>query len=207
MPTTLVLSNKQMVGLASMDACIAAIENAYTELGQGQAKELPRRRIYQPRNEPPDHYYWFNEMAGIVPGIRSMGLRVNSATVNVTTKRGNPRLGFPGAFSALVFLFDTESTELIAVLQDYFINPIRVAATSAIVTRRLARPGAKTMGLFGTGTQALLQAKCNLAVTEIEEIRLYSTRPERRQAVAEKMTQQLGVRTIAVEHPREAVEG
>lgn len=84
-----------MVGLATMDACIAAIENAYTELGQGQAKELPRRRIYQPRNEPPDHYYWFNEMAGIVPGIRSMGLWVNSAAVNVTTKRGNPRHGVP----------------------------------------------------------------------------------------------------------------
>jgi len=206
MNTTLVLSNKEMIGLASMAECIASIEKAYTELGQGNAKELPRRRIYQPREAPPDHYYWFNEMAGIVPGIRSMGLRVNSATVNVLTKRGNPRLGFPGAFSALVFLFDTETTELISVLQDYFMNPIRVAATSAIVTKRLAPAGAKTMGLFGTGTQALLQAKCNLAVSDIEEIRLYSTRPERRQAVAEKMTQQLGVRTVAVDHPREAVE-
>ncbi len=53
---------------------------------------------------------------------------MNSATVNVVTKRGNPRLGFPGAFSALVFLFDTDSTELIAVLQDYFINEIRDTA-------------------------------------------------------------------------------
>ncbi len=73
MSTTLVLSNKEMVGLATMRECIASIENAYLELGQGQAKELPRRRIYQPREDQTDHYYWFNEMAGIVPGIRSMG--------------------------------------------------------------------------------------------------------------------------------------
>ena len=41
MNKTLVLSNKEMIGLASMAECIASIEKAYTELGQGNAKELP----------------------------------------------------------------------------------------------------------------------------------------------------------------------
>src|SRR6187551_861859 len=130
---TLILRNKDISGLASTNEYIAAIEQAYLELGQGAAQELPRRRIYHPRQNKVEHYYWFNEMAGIVPGIRSMGLRINSATVNVTRKRGNARLGFPGAFAALVFLFDTETNELLAVLQDFYLNPIRVAATSAIV--------------------------------------------------------------------------
>ena len=83
-----------------------------------------------------------------------MALRLNSATVSVTRKRGNARFGFPGAFSGLVFLFDTETNELISVLQDFYLNPIRVAATSAVVTARLARDDAKVMGLFGSGTQA-----------------------------------------------------
>jgi len=204
---TLVLSNKEMVGLVTIDECIEAIENAYLELGQGRAQELPRRRIYHPREDETDHYYWFNEMAGVVPGIQSMGLRINSATVNVTRKRGNARLGFPGAFSALVFLFDTETNELLAVLQDFFINPIRVAATSAIVTKRLARDGGKIMGLFGSGTQALLQAQCNCAVTQIDEIRVYSTREERRRNVAKSIAEEIGVKAIAVDDPREAVEG
>jgi ornithine cyclodeaminase/alanine dehydrogenase-like protein (mu-crystallin family) len=196
-----------MVGLATTDDCIEVIEQAYTELGRGEAQDLPRRRIYHPRPDHSDHYYWFNEMAGVVPGIRSMGLRVNSATVSVARKRGNARLGFPGAFSALVFLFDTETTELLAVLQDFFLNPIRVAATSAIVTKRLARDNAKVMGLFGSGTQALLQAECTCAVTGIEQIRVYSTRKERRESVARKMSELLGVRAVAVEHARDAVEG
>ncbi len=196
-----------MVGLVTTEESIAAIENAYLEMGQGRAQELPRRRIYSPRDDKIDHYYWFNEMAGIVPGIRSMGLRVNSATVNVTSKRGNARLGFPGAFVALVFLFDTETNELLAVLQDFFLNPIRVAATSAIVTKRLARENSKIMGLFGSGTQALLQAECTCAVTNIEEIRVYSTARERRENIADKMNKLLGIRATAVENPRDAVAG
>lgn len=207
MDTVLFLRNQDMPGLATTDECIAAIEGAYVEHGRGEAQELPRRRIYHPRRDRTDHYYWFNEMAGIVPGIRSMGLRVNSATVSVTHKRGNARLGFPGAFSALIFLFDTETTALLAVLQDFFINPIRVAATSAIVTRRLARDDAKVMGLFGSGTQALLQAECTRAVTGIEEIRVYSTRKERRENVARQLNELLGLRGVAVDDPRDAVSG
>lgn len=205
--TTLFLRNRDMPGLVTTDEAIEAIEQAYIEHGRGEAQELPRRRIYHPHDNRPDHYYWFNEMAGIVPGIRSMGLRVNSATVSVERKRGNARLGFPGAFSALVFLFDTETTELLAVLQDFYLNPIRVAATSAIVTRRLARDDAKVMGLFGSGTQALLQAECTCAVTGIDEIRVYSTRKERRERVARQLTEFIGVRAVAVDEARDAVAG
>jgi len=207
MNSTLFLKNSEMVGLVSTEECISSVENAYLELGKGRAQELPRRRIYSPREDKVDHYYWFNEMAGIVPEIRSMGLRVNSATVNITSRRGNARLGFPGAFVALIFLFDTETNELLAVLQDYFLNPIRVAATSAVVTKRLAREDSKVMGLFGSGTQALLQAECTCSVTGIEEIRVYSTRKARREAVAAKMTERLGIRAIAVDHPKDAVSG
>ncbi|MEQ8321877.1 MAG: ornithine cyclodeaminase family protein [Rhodospirillales bacterium] len=207
MKQTLILSNKDMAGLVTTEECIEAIEGAYMEMGRGTAQELPRRRIYHPRAAEPDHYYWFNEMAGIVPGIRSMGLRINSATVSVKSKRGNARLGFPGAFSALAFLFDTETNELLAVLQDFFLNPIRVAATSAVVTKRMARDNSKVMGLFGSGTQALLQAECTLAVTDIEEIRVYSTRKERRENVAEMLQDRLPVKAVAVDHPKGAVEG
>jgi alanine dehydrogenase len=204
---TLILGNKDIAGLASTMEYIAAIEQAYLELGQGRAQELPRRRIYHPRENQIDHYYWFNEMAGIVPGIRTMGLRVNSATVSVTRKRGNARLGFPGAFSALVFIFDTETNELLAILQDFYLNPIRVAATSAIVTKRLARDNAKVMGLFGTGTQALLQVKHNCAVTKVDEIRLFSTNKERREKFARQLSELTDIHTVAVGHPREAVQG
>lgn len=204
---TLILSNEDQEGLVTTQECLEAIEQGYLELGQGIAQELPRRRIYFPRQELKDHYYWFNEMAGIVPGMNAMALRVDSATVNVTTKRGNARFGFPGSFSGLVYLYDIRTNELIAIIQDFYLNPIRVAATSAIVTKRLARDDAKVMGLFGSGTQAILQIEHTCAVTKLEEVRLYSTRKERRQDIARRMNEVVAPKVIAVEHPREAVEG
>lgn len=204
---TLVLSNEDIEGLVTTAECIKAVEQAYLEHGQGIAQELPRRRIYQPRAEAQNHYYWFNEMAGIVPGVHTMALRLNSATVEITKKRGNARFGFPGPFAGLVFLFDIRTNELLAILQDFYLNPIRVAATSAIVTARLARDDAKVMGIFGSGTQAILQIECNCAVVRIQEIRLYSTRKERREDIARQMSQATGVKVVAVDHPREAVDG
>jgi len=204
---TLILSNEDIEGLVTTKECIEAIEKAYLELGQGIAEELPRRRIYHPRAGTEDQYYWFNEMAGIVPGIHTMALRLNSATVQVTKKRGNARFGFPGPFAGLVLLFDTRTNELFAILQDFYLNPIRVAATSAIVTARLARDDSKVMGLFGSGTQAILQIECTCAVTDIQEIRLYSTRKERREGIARQMSQVVNAKVVAVEHPRDAVEG
>ncbi len=204
---TLILSNEDIEGLVTTKECIEAIEKAYLELGQGVAQELPRRRIYQPREGMQDHYYWFNEMAGIVPGIHTMALRLNSATVQVAKKRGNARFGFPGPFAGLVFLFDTRTNELVAILQDFYLNPIRVAATSAIVTARLARDDSRVMGLFGSGTQAILQIECHCAALGIEEVRLYSTRKERRESIARQMSQAVGLKVVAVDHPRDAVEG
>lgn len=203
---TLLLLNEHQVGLVSTQECLAAIEQAYLEHGQGIAQELSRRRIYLPRKELKDHYYWFNEMAGVVPGVSTMALRVDSATVNVTTKRGNARFGFPGAFSGLVFLYDCRSNELFSIIQDFYLNPIRVAATSAIVTKRLARDDARVMGIFGSGTQAILQMEYNCAVTPVEEVRVYSTRKERRENIADRMSKVVNAKVIPVAHPREAVE-
>lgn len=205
---TLILSNEEMEGLVEPEEAIEAIENAYYELGRRKARDLPRRRIYLPREETEDEtYYWFNEKAGAVPGIERMAIRMDSATVDVSEKRGNARLQFPGAFAGLVLLFDTESNQLLSIMQDFYQNPIRVAVTSAIVTKRLARNDAATMGLFGSGTQAALQLEYNCEVTDLDEVRVYSTSEDRRNDFADRMNDIVEAEVTAVPEPREAVWG
>jgi len=46
------------------------------------------------------------------------------------------------------------------------------AADGATVTRRLAREDSKVMGLFGLGTQVLLQVECHRVATDIEQARV-----------------------------------
>jgi ornithine cyclodeaminase/alanine dehydrogenase-like protein (mu-crystallin family) len=53
------------------------------------------------------------------------------------------------------FLLEQASGRVCAVLAANYLTEIRTAAVSAIATKFLARPDARTLGIFGTGRQAL----------------------------------------------------
>ncbi|HZD42325.1 MAG TPA: ornithine cyclodeaminase family protein, partial [Terriglobales bacterium] len=85
---------------------------------------------------------------------------------------------------------------------------LRVGATSAMGIRELANPGVKVTGLFGSGWQAEAHLRYLMMVRpEVEEVRVYSPTPAHRKAFAKTWSEKLGKRIIAVDHPRDAVEG
>lgn len=55
---------------------------------------------------------------------------------------------------------------------------IRTAATSALVARKLARPGSRSMALIGNGAQSEFQALAMRDLVGIRELRLFDTDPE-----------------------------
>lgn len=204
---TLIISNEEMEGLITPDEVLTAMEDAYVQMGHRRGRDLPRRRIYLPREEQEDRYYWFNEKAGALPDNNSMAIRIDSATVDVTEKRGNARFAFPGAFSGLILLYDTETNQLLSIMQDFYQNPIRVAATSALVTREIAREDSKTMGLFGSGTQAALQLEYSCEVRDLEQVRVFSTSADRREDFSARMNDVVDAEVVPVANQKEAVEG
>src|SRR5258708_26816583 len=52
------------------------------------------------------------------------------------------------------FLFDTETSELVAVIQAHLIGRFRTSATTAVAVKHLSPPGAATIGMYGSGRQA-----------------------------------------------------
>src|SRR5438270_6109601 len=52
-------------------------------------------------------------------------------------------------------LLDPDTGEALAVMQANYLTDLRTAATSAVATDLLARPDAQTLGIFGTGRQAI----------------------------------------------------
>ena len=74
----LVLKNDQMENLLPMGEEIDAIEQAFRELGQGVAMNAPRARLRTPWKEEGGQYY-FNNIMGLVPGVKSMALRIDSS--------------------------------------------------------------------------------------------------------------------------------
>ena len=94
---------------------------------------------------------------GLVPGIKSMALRIDSSFSKDVEVAGSKRRVYPGDYIGLVMLFDMDTCEILAMMDDHYISTMRVAATSAVASKYLARQDAKIMGLLGSGEQARTQ--------------------------------------------------
>ena len=201
----LVLKNQQIEGLVPMAEAIEVIEQAFRELGQGIAKTAPRARLRVPWKDGVQ--YFFNNIMGLVPGMKSMALRIDSSFSKEVEVAGSRRRIYPGDYVGLVFLFDMDTCNLLAIMDDHVISTMRVGATSGVATKYLARKDAKVMGLLGSGEQARTQLTAALAVRPLKKIKVYSPTKENRERFCREMSAQCGVEVVPVAAAEEAVRG
>ncbi|HEY7163832.1 MAG TPA: ornithine cyclodeaminase family protein [Candidatus Binatia bacterium] len=202
----LVLKNEQMEDLLPVSEEIEAIEQAFKELGEGKAMNAPRARLRTPWKEEGGQYY-FNNIMGLVPGVKSMALRIDSSFSKEVQVGGSKRRVYPGDFIGLVMLFDMDTCEILALMDDHHISTLRVGATSAVASKYLARKDSRVLGLLGSGEQAVTQVTAHLAVRPIQKVKVYSPTKENRERFAREMTEKTGVEVVAVSSPEEAVRG
>lgn len=202
----LVLKNHQMENLLPMAEEIDAIEHAFCELGQGVAMNAPRARLRTPWKEEGGQYY-FNNIMGLVPGMKSMALRIDSSFSKEVQVAGSKRRVYPGDFIGLIMLFDMDTCEILALMDDHHISTMRVGATSAVASKYLACDDARVLGLLGSGEQARTQVTAHLAVRPLTRVKVYSPTKENREKFAKEMSAQTGIDVTAVGSPEEAVRG
>lgn len=202
----LVLKNEQMENLLPMSEEIEAIEQAFRELGEGKAMNAPRARLRTPWKEEGGQYY-FNNIMGLVPGIKSMALRIDSSFSKEVQVAGSKRRVYPGDFIGLVFLFDMDTCELLSIMDDHLLSVMRVGATSGVAAKYLARKDAKVMGLLGSGEQARTQVTAHAAIRPLTKIKVYSPTKENREKFAREMSKETGIEVAPVASPEEAIRG
>jgi alanine dehydrogenase len=202
----LVLKNEQMENLLPMAEEIDAIEQAFRELGQGKAMNAPRARLRTPWKEEGGQYY-FNNIMGLVPGMKSMALRIDSSFSKEIQVAGSKRRVYPGDFIGLVMLFDMDTCEILALMDDHYISTMRVGATSAVASKYLARNNANVLGLLGSGEQAKTQVTAHACVRRLTKVQVYSPTKANREKFAKEMTEQTGIDIVPVDSAEEAVRG
>ena len=208
---TLVLNDEDVAKVLTMEDTINVLEKAFHELGLKGAVNAPRRDCFMALSNP-DAHYSFKTIEG---GLESLGVvaqRINSDMVTYP-KFGSVtrRVKIPAApgnrYVGLVFLYSTETLELLAIITDGHIQRMRVAGTTGVGVKYLARSDARTAALLGTGWQAETAAWALAAARSLSTIRVYSPNPENRKAFAEKVSMDLGVDTQAIASAEEAVRG
>ncbi|MBO1268161.1 ornithine cyclodeaminase [Arthrobacter cavernae] len=88
----------------------------------------------------------------------------------------NPSRGFQ-TVTAFGVLADVHNGYPTFLAEMTVLTALRTAATSAMVARRLARPGSRVMAMIGTGSQSEFQALAFRATLGIQELRIWDTDP------------------------------
>ncbi|MGH2692878.1 MAG: ornithine cyclodeaminase family protein [Actinomycetota bacterium] len=100
-------------------------------------------------------------------GSRYAGIKL------VTVAPGNASRNRP-VVQATYVLLDGESLTPVSVIDGTELTALRTAAVSGLATRHLANPGARTLVIFGAGTQANAHLVAMAAVREIGSVRVVS---------------------------------
>jgi len=122
-------------------------------------------------------------MPGSLRGERSaLGAKL------VTVFPGNAATG-AHTHNAAIVLFSPENGDPLAVMDGRYITEIRTAAVSAIASLALARPGASTVAILGTGVQARAHIEAMRSLESVTSIRVWGREFQKAAELAKRESQ------------------
>jgi ornithine cyclodeaminase/alanine dehydrogenase-like protein (mu-crystallin family) len=113
----------------------------------------------------------------------------------------------PGRYCGLVFLTDVETGEPLAIINDGYLQHLRVAADSAIGTDIMAREDCRALGLLGSGGMARSHLEALLEVRRIERLKVFSPTRANRERFAAEIAKRHAIECEALDSPREVYRG
>jgi ornithine cyclodeaminase/alanine dehydrogenase-like protein (mu-crystallin family) len=132
-------------------------------------------------------------LPAMVPSINAAGLRMGcKGEVN------------PGSASYTILL-EFDRMCCLAIMEDHYLHGVRSGVPTGVGVRHLAKPAARRLGVIGCGRISAVQVAATLGQRPIELIKVFSRRPEAREAFAAEQEQKFGIRTVAVGSAEEAV--
>ncbi|MGH7828331.1 MAG: ornithine cyclodeaminase family protein [Candidatus Binatia bacterium] len=203
------MSNEEIESFLSIESCIEALERAYKSWDEGKAINRPRTDLVLPSTHEAGVYAFKSMEAGLVdPPIVAM--RINSDVIRWQQQGSRIiKTKVPAApgdkYVGLVMLFSTINGEPLAMFPDGVVQRMRVASSSALAARYLAREDARTLAIFGSGWQAGSHLPAMCAVRNIERVNVYSPTKKNREAFAGEMAQKVAAEVRPVDSPEEAV--
>ena len=206
---TLILSNDDVKSVLTMEMTMRALEESYQQLARREAVCRPRIDIQIPTQDPDKVYQWGTMEGGSISGY--FAIRMKSDII-YEREYGGARTQEkfcvrPGKFCGLILLIDVNNGEPVALINDGYLQHMRVGADSGIGAKYIARQDAEIVGMIGSGGMARSHAESFALVRKIKKIRVYSPTKENRETYAREISEQLGIEVIPLERPEDVYKG
>ena len=205
----LVLNNEELESVVDMPSCVDALYNGVKAYARGDAARRPRIDLFTPTSRP-EEFACFSSMDGVVRG-GYYAIRIKPDIVSWPEMGGlKRRVTYcykPGLYGGIVLLFRTENAELVAIMNDGFLQHMRVGATAALGAKYLSRSDAGTVGMLGSGGMARSFASAFAAARKIQKIKVYSPNAEHARVYCREMGEKLDIDITPAKNPEDAVSG
>jgi len=174
---TLLLTEKEVKQLLSMQEVMEAVELAFAEKGL--------KRVVM----PPKLYLFFKRYNGDLRTMPSYleGLEVSAVKVVNVHPDNRTKYDLPTVMATII-LIDPKNGTSIAVMDGTWITDIRTGASGGVAAKYLARKDSKVVGLVGAGAQSRTQLMAlSTLYGRLEEVRVWSRTKETREKFIEEM--------------------
>ena len=152
----LFLNNDDVKQVLTMEVTMAALDQAYRELARQEAVCRPRIDIQIPTKDSEKIYQWGTMEGGSTRGY--FAIRVKSDIIYEQeyegTRTQEKYCVQPGLFCGLVWLFSIENGEPLAIINEGYLQHMRVGADSGIGAKYMAKENAEVLGMIGSGGMA-----------------------------------------------------
>src|SRR3972149_1200239 len=197
---TLILTEKDVKKLLTMEEVIGAVELAFAE------KSLKRTQL------PYKQYVFYEKYNGDLRTMQTYLEGLDISTVKVVSVHPENRVkhSLPTVMATLIVV-DPRNGAPVAIMGGTWITDIGTGAAGGVAAKHLARKTPKAVGLIGAGAQARTQLVAILSVYgKLAEVRVWSRTNETKEAFIHEMKQACAGKVdqiIAVEEVEDATKG
>lgn len=121
------------------------------------------------------------------------------AAVKFLTQREKPGVTDKPSIQGIVMVIDSDTGEIVSIMDGGYITALRTGAASGLATRILAAGNAHTLALFGCGAQGKTQVEAVMCERDIRKVLVFDTDRIRASRFIEEMQVQLKTEMLLCE--------
>jgi ornithine cyclodeaminase/alanine dehydrogenase-like protein (mu-crystallin family) len=121
-------------------------------------------------------------------------------------QRENKHCIQPGTYCGLLFMFSARDGMPAALINDGYLQHMRVAGGAGLGAKYLARRDSRVVGMIGSGGMARSYLEAFRAVRPVSKVKVYSPNSNNARQYAEEMSAKFAIDVELVSSPRDAVK-